>query len=148
MTYSPKRNQKEPLLEPNFFVLTDEPEVRDCNRVGQILILTWWPLIWACFKPKIAKTWQKVIVIFQRNLEEVGPWFCYICIALWINFFLKKVFSFFDIGCLQAVKWGQGWTKVQTLGISRSWKISIFQRFFKQCFSLLDYYLIWKLQQN
>ena len=98
------------------FILIDAPQMRDCNRVGQILTLTCWPLIWACFLPKIAKTGQKVIVFFLRNWEEIEPWFCNIWMARWIIFFLKKVFSFFDIGHLQGVKWGQRWTKSANFG--------------------------------
>ena len=132
------------------FVLTNAPEVRDCNKVGQTLILTCWLLIWPCFLPKIAKTAQKVIVFFLRNGEEIGHWFYNIWIARWINFFLKKVLSFFDIGHLQGVKWGQNWTKSANFRYLPFLQnlYAIFRRFFKQCFSLLEYYLMWKLQQN
>ena len=96
--------------------------------------------------------WNILCDQWPQNLKVVGPNFLQIqqitingSMIGYVTPFI--IFAFLDFGHLQGGR-GQSWTKKANFGCPVSVKIENFQRLFKRCLFLLNYYLWWKFQQN
>ena len=86
-------------------------------------------------------------LVFLERREEIEPWFWHIWIYQWLKFFKENIYIFFVFWfrLFQGEEEGQ---KDKPWVCPFSIKTRIFQKFFKQCFCLLQYYLWWKFCQN
>ena len=95
------------------FSLEHSQELWDCNRLGQILIPTLWPLTTPLFLPKNAKNRAKSNPNFHLKGRGDTALILRFLDSPMAEFSSRKIFIFFDFGLLRWVNGPQSWAKTE-----------------------------------
>ena len=103
-----------------------------------MILLLLWLVTTPRFVVKISEILQKVIVFFLAKGDGIKTSFWHNWIAEWLMFSALLLIFFFILAIFRRKRVVKVGPKVLTLGPPL---FHILQKFFKQCFCLLDYYL-------